>query len=69
MAVTTQTKLPHRPRTHRRANPPLVQHLGGGAGFHTLMRLYPTEGGGAVVIGNATAYDADTVAQLALELR
>lgn len=47
-------------------NPPFVEHLGGGAGFYNVMRLYPTLGVGAVVMGNATHYDIDTIARLAL---
>ena len=38
------------------------EHLGGGLGFWTLMRLYPDEELGIVVMGNATRYDHDRVA-------
>lgn len=58
-----------RPRTDRDAKPSFVEHLGGGAGFHSVMRLYPSEGVGAVVMGNATAFDAAAVSRLALEYR
>jgi len=44
----------------------LVEHLGGGAGFFDVIRLYPTAGVGAAVMGNATKYDIDAVARLAL---
>jgi len=30
---------------------------GGGGGFHSLMRLYPTRGIGSVIVANATAFD------------
>jgi hypothetical protein len=33
------------------------------------MRVHPTEGVGAIVIGNATKYDIDAVAELALDFR
>ena len=36
-----------------------VQHLGGGAGFFNVMRLYPARSLGIVVMGNATRYDLD----------
>lgn len=37
---------------------PYVQHLGGGAGFRNVMRLYPDDGIGVVVLTNTTAsYD------------
>lgn len=55
-----------RPANQRNASPPFVEHLGGGAGFLNVMRLYPTEGVGVVVMGNTTRYDIDAVAQLAL---
>jgi CubicO group peptidase (beta-lactamase class C family) len=55
-----------RPVGDRDTDPPFVEHLGGGAGFFNVMRLYPTRGVGAVVMGNATKYDIDRVARLAL---
>jgi CubicO group peptidase (beta-lactamase class C family) len=55
-----------RPAEARDADPPFVQHLGGGAGFFDVIRLYPTVGVGAAVMGNATKYDIDAVARLAL---
>ena len=39
---------------HRDADPPYVEHLGGGAGFWNVMRVYPTRGIGVAVMGNAT---------------
>lgn len=41
--------------------------MGGGAGFFNVMRIYPSLGVGAVVMGNSTKYDVDAVALLALE--
>jgi CubicO group peptidase (beta-lactamase class C family) len=55
-----------RPANRRNPDPPFVEHLGGGAGFFNVMRLYPTAGVGAVVMGNATKYDVESVAALAL---
>jgi CubicO group peptidase (beta-lactamase class C family) len=39
-----------------------VQHYGGGGGYHNLMRLYPAEAVGVVVMGNSTSYDVDAIA-------
>jgi CubicO group peptidase (beta-lactamase class C family) len=58
-----------RPADGRSADPPFVEHLGGGAGFYNVVRLYPTVGVGAVVMGNATKYDVDAIASLALDFR
>ncbi len=55
-----------RPTDARDADPPFVEHLGGGAGFLDVMRLYPTRGVGIVVMGNATRFAIDRVAALAL---
>jgi CubicO group peptidase (beta-lactamase class C family) len=41
--------------------PVFVEHLGGGAGFWNVMRLYPEESLGVVVMGNTTSYDHDSV--------
>jgi len=55
-----------RPARARAADPPFVEHLGGGAGFFNVIRIYPTRMVGIAVMGNATRYDIDAVAQLAL---
>jgi CubicO group peptidase (beta-lactamase class C family) len=55
-----------RPASQRNADPPFVQHLGGGAGFHNLIRIYPTRGVGVAVMGNVTKYPIDAIARLAL---
>jgi CubicO group peptidase (beta-lactamase class C family) len=55
-----------RPADARDADPPYVEHLGGGAGFFNVIRLYPSAGVGVVVMGNATRYDIHAVARLAL---
>jgi CubicO group peptidase (beta-lactamase class C family) len=55
-----------RPSNQRNADPPFVEHLGGGAGFFNVIRIYPTREVGIVVMGNATNYDIDAVAGLAL---
>jgi CubicO group peptidase (beta-lactamase class C family) len=43
-----------------------VEHLGGGAGFWTCMRLYPDSGLGVLLMGNATSYDHDSIARAAI---
>jgi CubicO group peptidase (beta-lactamase class C family) len=49
--------------------PTFVEHLGGGAGFWNVMRLYPEESLGVVIMGNTTRYDhesiLDTIAKVA----
>ena len=55
-----------RPASQRNADPPFVQHLGGGAGFYNLIRIYPTRGVGVAVMGNVTRYPIDAIARLAL---
>ncbi len=55
-----------RPASQRDADPPFVEHLGGGAGFYNLIRIYPTRGTGITVMGNVTKYHIDAVARLAL---
>jgi CubicO group peptidase (beta-lactamase class C family) len=55
-----------RPASRRDADPPFVEHLGGGAGFFNVMRIYPSLGVGVAVMGNATRYDIDGVARLAV---
>jgi CubicO group peptidase (beta-lactamase class C family) len=55
-----------RPASQRDADPPFVEHLGGGAGFFNLIRIYPSRGVGIVVMGNVTRYRIDAVARLAL---
>jgi CubicO group peptidase (beta-lactamase class C family) len=39
-----------------------VEHLGGGAGFWNVMRLYPESGVGVVAMGNATSWNHQQVA-------
>jgi CubicO group peptidase (beta-lactamase class C family) len=56
----------YRPARRRGADPPFVEHLGGGAGFYDLIRIYPTRRVGVAVMGNATRYHIDAVARLAL---
>jgi hypothetical protein len=55
-----------RPADQRRADPAFVEHLGGGAGFFDLIRIYPSRGIGVAVMGNATKYDIDAVARMAI---
>ena len=58
-----------RPAAQRNSKPEYVQHLGGGAGFFNVMRAYAGAGVGAIVIGNATKYNIEAVAALALDFR
>jgi CubicO group peptidase (beta-lactamase class C family) len=55
-----------RPASQRNADPPFVEHLGGGAGFFNLIRIYPAQAVGIAVMGNATGYDIDAIARIAL---
>jgi CubicO group peptidase (beta-lactamase class C family) len=55
-----------RPASQRTADPPFVEHLGGGEGFFNLIRIYPTRGVGIAIMGNVTKYPIDAVARLAL---
>jgi CubicO group peptidase (beta-lactamase class C family) len=50
-------------RSHeaRERRPAFVEHLGGGAGFWNVMRIYPEESLGVVVMGNTTSYDHDSI--------
>ncbi len=41
--------------------PAFVEHLGGGAGFWNVMRIYPGLSLGVVVMGNTTSYDHESV--------
>ena len=41
--------------------PAFVEHLGGGAGFWNVMRVYPEESLGVVVMGNTTSYDHGSI--------
>jgi CubicO group peptidase (beta-lactamase class C family) len=55
-----------RPADQRSAEPGFVEHLGGGAGFFNMIRIYPSRRVGIAIMGNATKYDIDAVAALAL---
>jgi CubicO group peptidase (beta-lactamase class C family) len=50
-------------RSHeaRERRPAFVEHLGGGAGFWNVMRIYPEESLGVAVMGNTTSYDHGSV--------
>jgi CubicO group peptidase (beta-lactamase class C family) len=50
-----------RPKKAERSRPAYVEHLGGGAGFWNVMRLYPDESLGVVVMGNTTGYDHEAI--------
>ena len=43
-----------------------LEHLGGGGGFWSMMRIYPERRVGVLAMGNATSYDHETVARAAL---
>jgi CubicO group peptidase (beta-lactamase class C family) len=46
-----------RERSDRAPGPRYLEHLGGGAGFWSDVRIYPNESRGVVVMGNSTSYD------------
>jgi CubicO group peptidase (beta-lactamase class C family) len=48
--------------------PAFVEHLGGGAGFWNVMRLYAEEALGVVVMGNSTGYDHESILNEAARL-
>jgi CubicO group peptidase (beta-lactamase class C family) len=50
-----------RSREARERGLAFVEHLGGGAGFWNVMRIYPEESLGLVVMGNTTSYDHESV--------
>jgi CubicO group peptidase (beta-lactamase class C family) len=52
-----------RRRRSRSAAEPHVEHLGGGAGFCNVMRLFPRLHAGVVVMGNATSFDHEEIAR------
>ena len=51
----------YRPHEATRQGRTFVEHLGGGAGFRNVMRLYPRESLGVVLMGNATRYDHEPI--------
>jgi CubicO group peptidase (beta-lactamase class C family) len=57
------------PTRRRSEDPGFVEHIGGGAGFRNVIRMYPSLGLGVIVMGNATRYGIDAVAKLGLEFR
>lgn len=50
-----------RPHEAEGRRPAFVEHLGGGAGFWNVMRIYPEESLGIVLMGNTTSYDHESV--------
>jgi CubicO group peptidase (beta-lactamase class C family) len=50
-----------RPHGAGQLRPAFVEHLGGGAGFWNVMRLYPEESLGVVMMGNTTRYDHESI--------
>jgi CubicO group peptidase (beta-lactamase class C family) len=50
-----------RSREAGQKRPAFVEHLGGGAGFWNVMRIYPEESLGVVMMGNTTSYDHETI--------
>ncbi len=50
-------------RRGRNPDSGFVEHLGGGAGFWNCMRIYPDLGFGVVIMGNATSYDHNAIAE------
>lgn len=44
-----------------------LEHLGGGGGFWNMMRIYPGQRLGVVVMGNVTGYDHEVIARAARE--
>ncbi len=57
-----------RSREAAQRRPAFVEHLGGGAGFWNVMRVYPEESLGVVVMGNATSYDHESICHAAVRV-
>ncbi len=55
-----------RPRSAPRDGPGFLEHTGGGGAFFNMMRIYPGEDLGVVVMGNASSYDREPLAAAAL---
>jgi CubicO group peptidase (beta-lactamase class C family) len=53
-------------RSAPRQGPHFLEHTGGGGAFFNMMRIYPDLGFGLVVMGNASSYDRESIAQAAL---
>lgn len=51
----------YRARGAGERRPTFVEHLGGGAGFWNVMRVYPEESLGVVMMGNITGYDHESI--------
>ena len=45
-----------------------VGHLGGGAGFWNVMRLYPEQSLGVMMMGNTTRYDHESILDAIVEV-
>jgi CubicO group peptidase (beta-lactamase class C family) len=43
-----------------------LEHLGGGGGFFSMMRVYPDRGLGVIVMGNSSGYDHQRIASAAI---
>jgi CubicO group peptidase (beta-lactamase class C family) len=56
-----------RPRAAEHSERQYVEHLGGGGGFFNVMRLYRDRPLGMVIMGNATDYDIDGIAEVVAE--
>jgi CubicO group peptidase (beta-lactamase class C family) len=50
-----------RSREARECRLDFAEHLGGGAGFWNVMRIYPEESLGVVMMGNTTSYDHESI--------
>ena len=57
-----------RSREAARQHPAFVEHHGGGAGFWSVIRRYPEESLGVVIMGNATRYDHESILDVILRV-
>jgi CubicO group peptidase (beta-lactamase class C family) len=57
-----------RAREAGQRRPAFVEHLGGGAGFWNVMRVYPEESLGVVMMGNTTSYDHESILDAIVEV-
>jgi CubicO group peptidase (beta-lactamase class C family) len=54
-------------RPHTGGDATFIEHLGGGSGFFNVLRLYPNQRLGIVVMGNTTRYDHEKIIQAILD--
>jgi hypothetical protein len=49
-------------------HPTFIEHLGGGAGSWNVMRIYPEESFGGVIMDNTTSHDHESILEAILRI-